>query len=233
MRNTLPKIGNFLRRLRSDTSGLAMIEFAYSLPFFFGVGGYGLEMANLATVNMKITQTANALGDNMSRVGLTSILTSTQIREADVVDSFNGVERQTQGLNLLSRGRIVLSSLQQNTSGGQWIAWQRCIGAKSVVSSYGTQGTGATGTSFAGMGPASARIAAPPGSAVMFVEITYDYVPLFTTVFVPARTIRYEASFIVRDQRELAGPIAPADPDGIFNPAPAAPVRSCSTFSAT
>ena len=226
------KMRTLVGRLRADTSGLAMIEFAYALPFLFGVTGYGVEMVNLAAINTKISQSANALGDNMSRVGLTSALSTTQIREADVVDSFKGVERQTVDVNILARGRVILSSLQQNSSGGQWIAWQRCTGAKVASSSYGVQGDGATGTSFAGMGPTGAKIQAPPSSAVMFVEIIYDYKPLFTTVFMPARTIKYHASFIVRDERELAGP-SPADADGIFNPSPTASVKSCSTYSAT
>lgn len=212
------KFRRFVRRLRGDVSGVAMIEFAYAMPFVFGICGYGLEMVNLAAVNTSISQTANALGDNMSRVGLSSALSSTQLRESDVNDSFVGAQRQTGSLDIMARGRIILSSLQQNGNGGQWIAWQRCQGSKSVASAYGVQGTGATGTSFMGMGPATARIAAPPDSAVMFVEIYYDYKPLFTTVFIPARTIKYEASFIVRDQRDLSQ---------IYNPAPAAPVRSC------
>lgn len=219
-----------LRKLRSDVSGMAMIEFAYALPLMLVLGGYGIEMANLATVNQKISQSALALADNMSRVGAESALSTVQIRESDINDSFIGLTRQTGALNLTSNGRVILSSLEQNASGGQWIHWQRCIGTKSLASSYGAQGTGATGTSFAGMGSASARITAPPGSAVMFVEVTYDYRALFGTMFFPARTIRYEASFVVRDNRDLAGP---SGGDGVYNPNPAAPVHGCNNFTAT
>jgi hypothetical protein len=232
MRKTMRKIRAFALKLRSDESGLAMIEFAYSLPLLIGISGYGLEMTNLAMTNHKISQATSALADNMSRVGLLSALSTTQIRESDVNDSFMGVDRQTNGLGLLVNGRVILSSLQQNATGGQWIAWQRCMGAKSIASSYGVQGDGATGTSFLGMGPTAARVQAPAGAAVMFAEIIYDYKPLFTTMFIPARTIKYHASFIVRDERQLAAP-SPGDPDGIFNPSPAATVRSCSTFTAT
>lgn len=227
----LKKIPRHLARaLRSDTSGVAMIEFAYALPLLMVVGGYGIEMTNLATVNQSISQSALALADNMSRVGAQSALSTVQIRESDVNDSFIGLIRQTGTLNLTSRGRVILSSLEQNASGGQWIHWQRCIGTKNVASSYGPQGTGATGTSFAGMGSASARITAPPGAAVMFVEIVYDYPALFGTMFIPARTIRYEASFVVRDDRDLAGP---AGGDGVYNPNPAATSYTCNRFTAT
>jgi hypothetical protein len=213
----------FLKRLHRDTSGLAMIEFAYSLPLLVGLGGFGLEMTNLANVQMKVAQSAMALADNMSRVGIASTLSATQIREADVVDSFIGVKRQVGDLELTEKGRIILSSLEQNASGGQWIHWQRCIGKKVVGSTYGVEGTGITGTSFPGMGPTGAKITAPNDSAVMVVEIKYDYQPLFTTMFIPARTITYESSFIVRDNRDLTQ---------IYNPSPAATVHSCNLYTA-
>jgi hypothetical protein len=210
----------FAQRLRSETSGLAMIEFAYSLPLLVGLTGYGLEMTNLANANMKVSQAANALADNMSRVGLESSLALTQLREADVNDGFIGVDRQTQGIQLRQNARVFLSSLERNTSGGQWIHWQRCYGEKtSLSSSFGVAGDGATGTSFQGMGPSGARVTAPAaGTAVMFVEINYTYQPLFTTMFIPAKQIKYHASFIVRDDRDLTG---------VFNPGPVAPVNSC------
>lgn len=224
------KLRAALRALKSDISGVAMIEFAYALPLLLVLGGFGVEMTNLATVNQQVSQSALALADNMSRVGAESALSKVQIRESDVNDGFIGLIRQTGALDLTSNGRVILSSLEQNASGGQWIHWQRCIGTKNVSSSYGPQGTGATGTSFAGMGAASARITAPPNSAVMFVEIEYDYRALFGTTFIPPRTIRYEASFVVRDDRDLAGP---AGGDGVYNPNPAAPQHLCNSFTAT
>lgn len=230
MTGTITSFHRILRGLRADTSGMAMIEFAYALPLLMVLGGYGVEMTNLATVNQRISQSALALADNMSRVGLESALSTVQIRESDVNDSFVGLIKQTGPLNLTSNGRVILSSLEQNASGGQWIHWQRCIGTKNVASSYGAQGTGATGTSFLGMGSPSARITAPPNTAVMFVEIVYDYRALFGTMFLPARTIRYEASFVVRDDRDLAGPNGG---DGVYNPNPVAPQHLCNSFTAT
>lgn len=213
----------FCARLRADTSGLAILEFAYSLPLLIGLGGFGIEMSNLAIVNTRISQAAMALGDNMSRVGIASTLSATQIREADVADSFIGMKKQTGDLKLTEKGRVILSSLERNPTDGQWIHWQRCVGKKVIGSTYGPQNTGSTGTSFPGMGPVAARITAPPDSAVMYVEIKYDYQPLFTTMFIPARVITYEASFIVRDNRDLTQ---------IYNPSPSATVHNCNVYTA-
>ncbi len=213
------KLRKFAKSIRGNVSGLAVIEFAYSLPFFTLVGLGGIEMTNLANTNMRISQAALALADNMSRVGLESALSSVQIRESDVNDGLIGVQRQTDGLNLTANGRVILSSLEQNTDGGQWIHWQRCLGNVAVAAPrYGTQGTGATGTAFPGMGAATARVTAPTGTAVMFVEIVYTYQPLVAGMFMRNRTIRQEASFVIRDPRDLTQ---------IYNPNPAATVATC------
>lgn len=204
--------------LRNDVSGLALIEFAYVMPILTGLGISGIELTNYANTNMRVSQAAMALADNMSRVGLESSLSSVQIREADVNDGLIGFQRQTNGLNFGPNGRVILSSLERNADGGQWIHWQRCFGSLAVAPSYGREGTGATGTTFLGMGPATGRVTAPVDTAVMFVEVTYTYQPLFTGFFLRNRTIRHEASFINRDPRDLTR---------IYNPNPAATVATC------
>lgn len=177
-------------------------------------------MTNLATVNQSVSQSALALADNMSRVGAQSALSTVQIREFRHQRQLHRADQADKHSESTSNGRVILSSLEQNASGGQWIHWQRCIGTKNVASAYGPQGTGATGTSFAGHGfgisSDHARRAQP-----MFVEIVYDYPALFGTMFIPARTIRYEVSFVVRDDRDLAGPTGG---DGVYNPEPSSDI---------
>ena len=66
------------------------------------------------------------------------------------------------------------------------------------------------------MGKAPRTIAALPLSAVMFVEVTYDYQPIISNKLVGHTRIRYESAFTVRDRADL----------GITN-VPAIPVNSC------
>jgi hypothetical protein len=218
-------VRRFAKKLRRDQSGLALIEFAYTLPFLTVTGFYGLEMTNLALVNLRASQASLALADNISRVGATTALATVQVRESDVNDSLIGAIRQTAALDIGNSGRIILSSLEQNASGGQWIHWQRCIGTKHVVSLYGPEGTGATGTAFLGMGKPTSRVTASPNTAVMFVELTYDYKPIFGAMFVTNKVIRYEASFVARDQNR--------DLTQLFNPAPLATQHTCALYTAT
>ena len=95
------------------------------------------------------------------------------------------------------------SRMQLNGDGGQTIKWQRCFGAVNYASAYGTQGTGATGTSFAGMGPTGKELKAAAGTAVMFVEIRYRYKRLMPLFWLPLNDITETSAFNVRDSRDL------------------------------
>lgn len=217
-----------LARLRRDSSALALIEFGYSLPIFFALGMYSIEVASLAQANLRVSQIALALADNASRVGVTSTLNIQQLREVDINDVLQGARLQTANLDLLNRGRITLSSLEQNATGGQWIHWQRCLGMKKGAgydSSYGKTDDGKTGNALPGMGPAGGVVQAPPQSAVMFVEINYDYKPVIAPWLIGSKRIQYVASFVVRDKRDLTGA-------GITNPAPAESViQTCDKYT--
>jgi hypothetical protein len=208
-RPRLGRLRGFAGRLRHDKSGLALIEFAFAAPIMLTLGMFGLEAANLALVNMRISQIALNLADTASRVGLDTN-TLKQIRESDIDDSFNAVILQGGNFNVTNGGRFILSSLEQNTVSpasnppGQTIRWQRCIGTGPQNSAYGPEGTGKTNNSFAGMGPAGAQIKAPSSKdAVMYVEAWYVYQPLISSKLFGTPTIHTEASFLVRDMRDL------------------------------
>ena len=124
---------------------------------------------------------------------------------------------------------MILSSLQRNSSDGQWIAWQRCRGAKVYNSSFGLQGAGATGTSFPGMGVTGRIITASTGTAVMFVEVAYDFQSITPMNVFNNQQIVYTAAYNVRDNRDLTG--GPTS-NGLFQTSPAAPVARCTTYSA-
>ncbi len=203
--NALKKGAARIPLLRDDNSGLALTEFAFAMPIVLSLGMLGTEVANYTVTHMRISQVAVQLADNASRVGSEEVLQARQVTEADITEVFVGAWRLGGGLDILDNGRVVLSSLQQNSDDGQWIAWQRCMGQKNVASTYGVEGDGATGTAFPGMGEPGREITASPGTAVMFVEVFYDYPGLtpFDEI-ISNKQIRYTAAFNVRDVRDLA-----------------------------
>ena len=217
-----------VQSLRQDKSGVAFVEFAYVLPILLVLGMGGLEIANLAIINMRISQAAMHVGDNASRLGDRDALVAQKIYENDINELFLGVAYQAgAGTDLFENGRVIISSLEQNSDGGQWIHWQRCMGKKQVNSAYGPQGTGASGTGFAGMGPPGKELQAASGQAIIFIEIEYDYQPIIGNAYamtgIKTQTISSTAAFNVRGSRDLSQ---------LFQTVPAAPVRSCNKYEA-
>jgi hypothetical protein len=197
--------GRFARRLRHDNSGVSLLELALSLPFLLTLGLYGTEMAYMATVNMQVGEIAISVADNASRLGQTdnSSVTPT-VTEAQIDSVMTGALFEGDAFDFKKNGRIILSSLEKDSiTGKQYIHWQRCTGDLDRDSTYGPAGTGLSVLTLPGMGPASNKITANSSSAVMFVEVFYDYQPLFGTMFAGDTVFHREAAFIIRDDRNL------------------------------
>ena len=211
----------FLRRLLEHRSGVAMTEFALGAPFLLTAGLWGTEIANYALVNMKISQLAEHIADNASRIGDASTLQNRRIYESDINELIVGAQIQGGKINLYDNGRVIISSVETNENNRQYIHWQRCRGAKNVPSSYGNQGSD-LGT--VGIGPDGDEVTAQPDDAVIFVEINYTYQPLVSAKFLGSLDIHSIASFTVRDDRDLTQLYQrnPGEPD---------PVQNCSAYA--
>jgi hypothetical protein len=214
-------VKSLLRRLRRSVSGLATTELALSLPFLLTGGLWGVELANYGVTLMRVNQLAIHMADNASRVGDTSMLANRKVYEADIMDLLAGTNIQGGGqIDFFENGRAIISSLQVDEDDNQYIAWQRCLGLKRWVSSYGTVGDRLA----SGMGPSGREVVAFGDEAVMFVELAYDYQPLISGRFVGTPEILSVASFTVRSDRDLSGLFQrdPTNPD---------PVAECTTYS--
>ena len=210
-----------VRRLVHDRGAISAVEFALLAPLMTTAGLGGIELANLAMTYTRVSQVAIQVADNTSRAKQATGANGAMMREHDVNDAFAQVDLVYPGLDFYTNGRVIVSSLEQNSGSGQWVHWQRCRGAYSAgVSKYGVQGTGASGTAFAGMGPAGNVVTADSQSAIMFVEVYYRYRPVFFTIGSGALPVIYRAAAMyVRDDRDLAQ---------LYNPAPTATSYTCS-----
>ena len=140
-------------------------------------------------------------------------------------DLFRGAEIQGgRRIELFDHGRVIISSLEvvPDTEDQQYIHWQRCLGAKNHVSSYGEEGDGLDGR-LPGMGPPGEEVRTFADEAVIFVEISYDYQSLVGETFGFTDEVTATASFTVRDDRDLTQIYQrdPSDPD---------PVAECDAF---
>lgn len=207
------QLRQLLSELKRARSGLAVIELAYTMPLFLILLGGGVELTNYATTHMRVSQIAVSLADNASRAKQDVVSGVPRMREVDVNESFAAAQMQSGGLDLKAHGRVILSSLERNGSGQQWIHWQRCFGDADYSSSYGAQGQTMTA-----MGPAGRQVAAEEGTAIMFVEIVYDYDTVMFGDYFKRGAIRKTAAMYVRDERDLSG---------LYNPSPQAEVHDC------
>lgn len=235
------RLRRFAASLRDCTSGLALTEFAISVPVLLTLGLFGLETANFAMAHLRISNIAMMTADNAGRI-------RDSIDEADIVELFTGAKMTGAGINFAQNGRIILSDLEMSpiNSARQWIRWQRCDGALNVAPAYGrpitaaganiTNATEVYGTdrqtastlpsswllsSLVNIGGSSSPISAQSGTAVMMVEVVYNYQPIIPNSFLAGRQIRYESAFNVRQRTDQSlrnvGRITP---------------RMCSTFAA-
>ncbi|MBU6267800.1 MAG: pilus assembly protein TadE [Sphingomonadales bacterium] len=187
------------RRLAACRAGNSLTEFALMLPLLITAGMYGLEMTWMHNASMQVSQVAIAVADNAARMEQsTNTGTAPTVTEADINAVLSGGRIESNGLDIAGRGRIIISSLEINTSGSQYIHWQRCSGGLTNASRYGAQGTVVTS-----MGSGGTTITAPAGSSVMFAEVYYRYRPLFGTMFVQPMLFHQEAAFLTRDDRNL------------------------------
>ena len=226
-RVSLRRLGAVLRRIAGSRSAISTVEFALVAPLLATAGLGSVEMANMATTYMRTSQVAMMIADNASRAKQASGSGGAVMREFDVNDVFSSVDLQYPGLAMYTNGRVIISSLEQNNAGGQWIHWQRCKGTYVAASKYGVEGTGtATGTSFAGMGPSANLLTADANSAIMFVEVYYRYQPMFFAVGGSAPVIYRSAAVYVRDDRDLTGGSSYPGA-GLANPSPTSTRSTC------
>lgn len=237
-----PSLANALRRCRQDRRGLALLEFAFTLPLVLAIGGWGIELSNLALCNLRVSQYALNLADHASRVGQDVSGGATNLREVDINDVLQGAKLAGASIDLTGRGRITISSLENvkqsyDTARVKRIHWQRCLGAatepeygshydKTTITAGSDNTAGNAGLTVSdGMGDAGAKVDAPNDSGVMFVEVNYLYKPLFGSLYLGSspRIIHYIASFIVRDNRSFTQ---------IYNLSPTAVAATCDKYTA-
>lgn len=203
MRRVFASAGGFARALGRDRRGLALLEFALTLPVVLLMCLGGAELANYTITRMRVSQLALHIADNAARMGEGPQMAAKTISEVSIGDVFIGANLQSGHLDLKGQGRVILSDLEPvaspNTTNKYKIGWQRCYGDQTHASSYGAEGD----TNLDGIGPADQFATAQDDNATMFVEVFYTYTPLIKTEFTPSRQMVEIASMPVRDRRNL------------------------------
>lgn len=189
------KPSHFGRQLWNCQNGLALTEFAYALPVLITLIFAGAELANLAIAHARVSAITSMVADGVARV-------RDRIDENDINDIITGAKYAGESLQLTTRGRIIISTLEDNAAttnplNDQIITWQRCKGIKSIATG---QTIGSEGTVLStGIGP-SGNLLATPGNPIVVAEIFYEYRPIMSDRWFGPITIHYSSAFSVRDR---------------------------------
>lgn len=129
-----------LRELRQDVSGLALIEFAYTLPIFVGFGLVGIEYANVVLAHQKAERIAATIADQTA---------SNQVppNERQIRDMFEAVELIASPFDFNDNGNVIVTAVVgvrdlDDDEVQNKIAWQRCRVKDSFESTIGEEWTG-------------------------------------------------------------------------------------------
>ncbi|MEE4154021.1 MAG: TadE family protein [Erythrobacter sp.] len=129
-----------LRRLRRDIAGLALIEFAYTLPIFVGFGLVGIEFANVVLARQKAERIAATIADQVA---------SNQVppNERQIRDMFEAVDLIAAPFDFNDNGNVIVTAVVgvRDTDDDEIqnkVAWQRCRVKDSFESQFGEQWTG-------------------------------------------------------------------------------------------
>lgn len=191
--------------------GVTVIEFALAFPLLLLAILGLLELANVALQRQRVSQAALLIADNAGRLGNMGLTGPEKVTERQINDTLLSASVQQPELELNKRGRIILTSLELNQDGGQWLHWQRCYGSLAHRSSWGVENDGARGKAVAGMGPPDTRISAGVEQPVMFVEIAYQLRPLVFPALVDTVPVVETAAMPIRVERDTSSVISGND----------------------
>jgi len=121
-----PLAANFTRSLGDCRSGVAFLEFAFALPVVLALGLLGLETANYAMANLRVSNIAMLTADNAARV-------RDSIDEGDVAELFTGAKMSGNNINFAQNGRIILTDAPAGRFSAQGARWSLPNNATNLI----------------------------------------------------------------------------------------------------
>jgi Flp pilus assembly protein TadG len=172
------RIAQLSRRLRHDSAGLAMVEFAACLPVLATLLLGGVDLSRYVMVSQKMNRVASGMGDLVAQAKTlsTSDLTNLYAATAYVASPFD----------FQHNGVVIISSISV-VGGVMKINWQsRGSGTLNAASKIGVAGGTATLPTGLTVSGSDTLIAA---------EVYFNFTPLFNLSIMPARQLYHTAYF--------------------------------------
>lgn len=190
-----------LRRMRRDTSGVSVVEFALMLPLLFMIGAGGLELINYVLANQKIERIASITADNVARNTLAP-------SERSIVDTFAGVNEIAEPFDFDANGRVIMTGVIGVASGSNVVGkvvWQRCSGGLAGITS--TVGSQPANPALWANGPNATlpnNLTLLQNQLIVVAEVAFAYDPLISLARLPGTgeegILRQRSVFVSRGQ---------------------------------
>lgn len=143
-----------IRRLASDRSGVALVEFAVTLPFLIALYFGSFQLCDAISAYRKVTTTTRALADLTSQY--------TQVSDTDL-DTILGASQQIMTPYSYQNAKITITQVKIDASGNSTVEWSRGMNINGLT-------PGATFNV-----PASIKV---NGTYLLVASTDYTYVPV-------------------------------------------------------
>jgi Flp pilus assembly protein TadG len=170
------------RALARDVRGMALVEFAYTLPLFIGFGLVGLEFTNVVLAHQKTERIAATLAD---------LVAANQVppNERQIGDMFEAVPEIARPFGFGAEGNVVITAvigLEDPSEGGvrNKVAWQRCLRRGSYQSRIGRQWSGSTDILDGPSVNLPGALALDQNQMVIVAEVFFPYRPVMGAALV-------------------------------------------------
>ena len=172
----LSALARRLRALARDARGIALVEFAYTLPLFIGFGLVGLEFTNVVLARQKTERIAASLAD---------LVAANQVppNERQIGDMFAAVPEIARPFGFGADGNVVITAVigLEDPAEGQVrnkVAWQRCLRSGSHQSRIGTQWSGSNDILDGPSVTLPGGLALDQNQMVIVAEVFFPYRPV-------------------------------------------------------
>ena len=173
--NNFAQLWRAAQRLRGNSEGVSIIEFALALPLLVGFTLGGFEMANYILASNTTQRMATMTADMVAQSGVGGVSTT----EAQLYDLFYAIDVAAKPYDLRKNGRVVFSVIKgvrqsDNSVRNEWAdpvyAQQFDGNYVGVPVNLGCHSSQAL--------PTFSRTL-PPGEILAHAQVTYRYQPLF------------------------------------------------------
>ncbi len=162
-----------LRSLLKNQSGVAFIEFAYTLPIFVGFGMVGIEFTNVVLAFQKSERVASTIADQIAANQIAP-------NERQIQDMYKAVQQISEPFEFAPTGNVIITAVigiydEDDDEVQNKVAWQRCLTKDSFESKVGSEWSGTSDIADGPKVPLQNKLQLGQNQMVIVSEVFFPY----------------------------------------------------------